>query len=106
MFAFCSNSLSLLSAIVQQAPGVHQQRMPTSSLEAFHNNPTFSDITLAAGDTKVHAHKVVLAAHSATLAAMLKVCTHANQTGHLDPLSRLRHNLIVISSCMSPAQEC
>ena len=38
----------------------------------FYNDTTFSDIVLKA-QTKIHAHKVVLAAHSPSFAAMLTV---------------------------------
>ena len=39
----------------------------------FYNNTAFSDIVLKAQRTKVHAHKVVLAAHSPAREAMLQV---------------------------------
>ena len=39
----------------------------------FYNNTAFSDIILEAQCTRVHAHKVVLAAHSPALKAMLQV---------------------------------
>lgn len=39
----------------------------------FYDNTAFSDIILKAEGTKVHAHKVVLAAHSPTLQAMFQV---------------------------------
>lgn len=39
----------------------------------FYNNPSFSDIVLKAQRTKILAHKVVLAAHSPSLEAMLQV---------------------------------
>ena len=39
----------------------------------FYDSTAFSDIVLKAGGTKVHAHKVMLAAHSPKLEAMFQV---------------------------------
>ena len=46
---------------------------PSDSFAAFYDNAAFSDVVLKARDTKMHAHKLVLAAHSASLQAMFQV---------------------------------
>ena len=48
----------------------------TASLFApYFDDPSTSDIVVKAGETKVHAHKIVLTAHSAFLKAMFQVFT-------------------------------
>lgn len=42
-------------------------------LSPFHDSTSFSDIVLKAENVRVQAHKLVLAAHSPGLAAMLQV---------------------------------
>lgn len=42
-------------------------------LSPFHDSASFSDIVLKAENVRVQAHKLVLAAHSPDLAAMLQV---------------------------------
>lgn len=46
---------------------------PSKCLADFCNNAEFSDITLKAQGTIIHAHKVVLAAHSPYFKTMLQV---------------------------------
>ena len=46
---------------------------PSQCFAALHDSAAFSDIVLKTEDTRVQAHKVVLAAHSASLEAMFQV---------------------------------
>ena len=62
----------------------------------FYNNTTFSDVVLKAQRIKIHAHKVVLAAHSRSLAAMLTVRI-SNQAKHIYHFS----NLLWLFCCCS-----
>ena len=46
---------------------------PCKTFSSFYDSTTFSDIVIKAADVEVHAHKVVLASHSSSIAAMLQV---------------------------------
>ena len=57
-----------------QIPKLSQPRTETNIFAEYHNSTAFSDVVISnAGRTKLHAHKVVLAAHSEPIKAMLQV---------------------------------
>ena len=63
-------------AVTQQAPSISQPKSSAEIFSEFYNERAFSDVVLtAAGGARLHAHKVVLAAHSEPIKAMLQVKT-------------------------------
>ena len=59
--------------LLQPTEDVQKTESSMRLFAPFCNTRDFSDIVLTAEGTEVHAHRVVLAAHSASLKAMLQV---------------------------------
>ena len=64
-----------MQEVIQQGQPIEQTKIehPCQNFSCFHDSTLFSDIVIKAADVKVHAHRVVLSAHSSSVAAMLQV---------------------------------